>query len=415
MLTNRERLASYMKAGDIEAVVSWSPVNVRYLTGYWCWLAPLLRENMVSPGGSAELAQRNVALFPLEGEPCLVLEPLWALNAAGSWVEDVRVAGNDGFIHGQPATGLPARVQRLAALVEARRWPGGPFEALADAVHERGLAASRIGVDLDGANPSDRDALRSVLRQAQLLNCSNLLRLVRAQKTEGEIAALERAGEIAEAGVMVALDQVGAGCALGELSQEFRARVASGGADFDHLSICVAGIGYATDASYKLPVNEAFYLDFGCVNSGWFSDSGLTVSIGDYDQATAEQYEAVRDSILAGTALLRPGVRASSVQAAMVEVLADRGISESFPHGHGLGLEVRDYPLIMPAKSRLIRDECVELSADLLLEPDMVVNLEAPVLTPGVRSVHCEQTFVITAEGCRPLVAQDREHPVLVG
>ena len=97
----------------------------------------------------------------------------------------------------------------------------------------------------------------------------------------------------------------------------------------------------------------------------------------------------------------------------MVQVLAERGISESFPHGHGLGLELRDYPLLMPVNGGVIRDDCVELSADLSLEQGMVVNLEAPVLTPGVRSVHCEQTFVITADGCRPLVPQDRQHPVM--
>jgi Xaa-Pro aminopeptidase len=402
-----------MSANDLQAVVSWWPVSVRYLTGYWSWLGPLLREYMVSPGGSANLAQRNVALFPLEGEPCLVLEPVWAVNAAGTWVEDVRIAGSDRFMAARSVTEVPARMQRLAALVEAGHWPQDPFEALVGAICERGLAASRIGVDLDGTPPSDRDALQRVLPDAQLLNCSNLLRLVRAQKTEGEIAALEHAAEIAEDAVMAVLDQVQAGSTLGALSQGFRGRVAARGADFDHLSIGAGGIGYVTDTASELPVNGAFYLDFGCINEGWFSDSGLTVCIGEYDAATAAQYEAVRDSVAAGAALLRPGIQGSSVQAAMVQILAERGISESFPHGHGLGLDLRDYPLLMPANGKAIRDDCIALSADLSLEQGMVVNLEAPVLTPGVRSVHCEQTFVITAEGGRPLVPQDRQHPVL--
>jgi Xaa-Pro aminopeptidase len=63
----------------------------------------------------------------------------------------------------------------------------------------------------------------------------------------------------------------------------------------------------------------------------------------------------------------------------------------------------------------VIRDECVEVGADLPLEPDMVVNLEVCVLTPGARSVQCEQTFVITADGVRPLVAQDRAAPLVAG
>jgi Xaa-Pro dipeptidase len=413
VLTNRKRLASYMMANDIEAVVSWSPINVRYLTGYWCWLAPLFKEYMISPGGSANLVQRNIALFPVEGEPCLVLEPVWGANAAGTWVEDVRIAGNDRFMPGKPMREVPERMQRVTALVQAGGWPRGPFEALVDAVRDRGLAASRIGVDLDGVPACDRKAFQAALPAAQLLNCSNLLRLVRAQKTEGEIAALGRAAEIADEATMAVLDHVQGGCSLKELAHEFRARVASRGADFDHFSVGANGFGYVTDAPYELPTNEAFYLDFGCVNAGWFSDSGLTVCIGDCDPPTVDQYEAVRDSVAAAAALVRPGAQASSVQAAMVEVLAERGISESFPHGHGLGLELRDYPLLMPVNGGVIRDDCVELSADLSLEQGMVVNLEAPVLTPGVRSVHCEQTFVITADGCRPLVPQERRHPVM--
>jgi hypothetical protein len=45
----------------------------------------------------------------------------------------------------------------------------------------------------------------------------------------------------------------------------------------------------------------------------------------------------------------------------------------------------------------------------------MVVNLEVCVLTPGTRSVQCERSFVVTAEGARPLVAQDREAPLAAG
>jgi hypothetical protein len=37
------------------------------------------------------------------------------------------------------------------------------------------------------------------------------------------------------------------------------------------------------------------------------------------------------------------------------------------------------------------------------------------VLTPGVRSVHCEQTFVVTGEAARPLIPQDREAPLVAG
>ena len=51
----------------------------------------------------------------------------------------------------------------------------------------------------------------------------------------------------------------------------------------------------------------------------------------------------------------------------------------------------------------------------MAIEPNMVLNLEAAVLVLGVRSVECEQSFVVTGSGCRPLAAQDREAPLIAG
>jgi Xaa-Pro aminopeptidase len=112
---------------------------------------------------------------------------------------------------------------------------------------------------------------------------------------------------------------------------------------------------------------------------------------------------------------MAPGVRGSVVQAAMQQAMARVGIAATFPHGHGVGLEVRDYPIVMPDTGARIRDDCVDVPADLPFEDGMVVNLEAPVLYRGAFSAHCEQTFVVTADGCRPLVPQDRSEPTVLG
>jgi Xaa-Pro aminopeptidase len=412
VLTNRVRLDRYMDKAGIAAVISWTPHNVRYLTGYWCWLAPLFRECMVVPGGSGDLVQRNVALVPREGEPCLVLEPYWAVNAFESWVRDVRVAGSASFMPGRPMPDdLPA-LQGAALLISAGQWASDRLEVLRDALRERGLVDARLGVDFDDTSPAERAALAAALPEAQLEDCSNLLRLVRAQKTAGEIAALERAAGIAEQAAMESMAEVKPGMTLDEVSLEFRRRIGARGAEFDHFAAGARGLGFVAAGRYPFPGDEAFYLDYGCVCDGFFSDAGVTMCLGELDEASALQYDAVRSAVATAASLLRPGVRGSVVQAAMVETLAERGITRSFPHGHGLGLEIRDYPLLMPANGKMIADDCIEESADLVLEEGMVLNLEAPVLTPGVRSVHCEETFVVTSDGCRHLVAQDRRRPV---
>jgi len=43
----------------------------------------------------------------------------------------------------------------------------------------------------------------------------------------------------------------------------------------------------------------------------------------------------------------------------------------------------------------------------------MVVNLEAPLFMAGVSSLHIEETYLVTSDGSRPLVAQERRRPVI--
>ena len=44
---------------------------------------------------------------------------------------------------------------------------------------------------------------------------------------------------------------------------------------------------------------------------------------------------------------------------------------------------------------------------------EAVINLEVPVFTLGVGSMQTEQSFVVTKDGSRPLIAQDRDSPVV--
>jgi Xaa-Pro dipeptidase len=415
VLPNRARASSFMSATGIEAMVATSPANIRYLTGYWCWLAPLFREFMVQPGGSGMLVQENYALLPREGDPCLVIEPYWALNAVDGWVRDVRLAGTAELAPSDGPVSVPPDLRPLLDQLTANGWPADPIEVLAGAIEERGLGRTRIGVELEGMAPARLERLRRALPAATLLDCTNVFRLVRAVKTDAEIDLLARAAQIAEDAATGVVSAIEPEASTGELADRFRALVAQEGADLDHFSLSLDGLGFTTGGGQPLRAASSLYLDFGCIYQGWFSDSGTTLSIGEPGGTALEEHAAVRDAVAAGAAAIRPGVRGSAVQYEMKKALAERGITKSFPHGHGLGREVRDYPILVPDAGAVIRDDCIEVGADLVLEPNMVINLEAPVLTLGRRSVHCEQTFVVTGDGCRSLIVQDRAAPLVAG
>ena len=107
-----------------------------------------------------------------------------------------------------------------------------------------------------------------------------------------------------------------------------------------------------------------------------------------------------------------PASRGSAVRGAMRQVLSGHELTASNPHGHGLGLELRDFPVLYPDNGLRLRDDCIDVPSDLPLEVDMVFNLDSAIFTAGVGSPHIERSFVVTPEGCRPLTAQDRSGPV---
>ena len=94
MLFNKDRAADYMRRCEVDVLIATSPVNITYFSGYFSWLDPLFREYMMAPGKSSNLDQTApYAIFPLEGEPALVITPLFAVNAADLWVKDLHIFG----------------------------------------------------------------------------------------------------------------------------------------------------------------------------------------------------------------------------------------------------------------------------------------------------------------------------------
>jgi Xaa-Pro aminopeptidase len=228
-------------------------------------------------------------------------------------------------------------------------------------------------------------------------------------KSPDELALLEHAAAAAEQAAQASIEAMTPGGNAGEAAAIFRRLVAEEGADVDHFAIAPRGVGLLTTPGYTFAPGDVFFFDFGCIYHGYFSDSGTTVAVGDPSAETVARHGAIRASLEAGATALRPDVRSSAVREVMWDALTEGGITDSHPHGHGFGLEVRDYPIIVPANGLRISDDCIDVSSDLPLEQGMVVNLEVPVFTLGEGSIHTEQSFVVTDAGSRPLVVQERD------
>ena len=400
-----------MRDCGLDALVAASPVNITYFTDYFIWIDGLMKEYMVRPGGSADLSQ-GYALFPLEGEPALaVTGSMLAVNGVDLWVRDLRISGDSGLDWSLAPPPLSDRMDRVYALVKDAPGCGTTTEALAGALSDRGLSGGTLGVEADGMTAGRFAQLRQALPDARLLDCSNLIRLLRMVKTGDEIERLGQAAEISEAAAMTAMEQACPGDSVQEVVRRFRAELGGRGADLDHFAFGVHGLGIATEPDFILGASDVEYVDWGCRYRSCYSDTGTTYAMRPLSGDMQDRFDVLRASMDAGLAAIRPGVLSSTVQVAMQDVVDDAGLA-MYPHGHGVGMEVRDYPILAPDNGLRIADDCIDLPSDLPIEEHMVLNIEAPLCLAGVGSLHLEQSVVVTGSGSRPLVEQQRERPV---
>ena len=151
-----------------------------------------------------------------------------------------------------------------------------------------------------------------------------------------------------------------------------------------------------------LAAGDLLVLDFGGVLDGYCCDLTRTVSIGAPSREARRVYDAVRDAHAAAVAAVRPGIEASTVDAAARDVLRERGLGEAFGHGtgHGLGLDVHEEPRVGRPRPD---------APDVALAPGMVFTIEPGAYLPGFGGVRIEDDVLVTATGCELLTRIPRE------
>ena len=334
--------------------------SVRYLTGYEPWLAPEeWAFAVVAPGHGSEISLLSNS--PWDFMDFNKKDATWVRDVVvGSrWVDDI-------------AARLPPTASRIGIL----GWAGFP---------------ARVYEGLTGRFP-----------KAEFSDATALVRDLRAIKSDAEIAALRRVGELSDLGGQAFFDAARPGATERDVVARIDAALVRGGTE-QLAYFTILGSGTKTVASCFLPTDrrlqpgEIVQLDCGPMFGGYKGDFSRVVLVGDERPAAAVRLvETVAEAHEVCAALLRPGVRCSDVARAGLEVIERRGYtranllrSANFPDmvfmAHGIGLENPDPPGMLT------------LTNDTPLQERMVINLEPILLDPSVGGARIETSFVVTA------------------
>lgn len=293
---------------------------------------------------------------------------------------------------------------------EAFAWQDadGYDDAFAAALAQLNLSGARVGVEGQRLRFFEAEALRRHQPYMSLIDAHAALGSIRLHKTADELAALRSAIQISEAALQRTIEEIKIGMTEQQIVNRLEAHMnALGGEGLAFNTLVLAGDNSARPhgtprADYAIQVGDTLLFDFGTTQNGYNADITRTFFIGQASEEQRAIYEAVRRANELGRDLVKPDITADYLDRSVLQSLKDSGFEHLIVHktGHGLGLEVHEYPYIMRGNEQV-------------LEAGMVFTVEPGLYQAGFMGVRIEDNVVVTEEGCESLTSFPRDLTII--
>ncbi len=259
-----------------------------------------------------------------------------------------------------------------------------------------------IGFDADTTTYSSYSKLKDALlkKNSELVGLSRPIEKIRAIKEAKEIKAIQKACSLCEEGFAFLCSRIQKGISEKELAVLLKVFWLERGADKLSFDPIVAfgknsSMPHYRSGSDRLKPNEAILVDLGVVLNGYNSDMTRMIYYGTPDKKVIEIGDIVLKAQKKAIQAIKPGVKSDALYTSAARVIDRAGYKEAFLHslGHGIGLEVHEYPYL---RSKEAEDSVV-------LEPGMVVTVEPGIYLSKLGGARFEDMILVTKEGHKAL------------
>ena len=217
------------------------------------------------------------------------------------------------------------------------------------------------------------------------------LNVVMAVKNADELASIAKACEIAEDAFIELLPQIQEGMTETQVAALLEYNMRKRGGESIAFETIVA---FGTHASVphhetgdtKLCFGDEILMDFGCKINGYCADITRTVLFGDDNKH--EEFKKAYECVLTAHDLVKErlvgGMTAGEADAIARDYLKSKGYGELFTHslGHGIGLNVHEFPYLRPKATDILTD-------------GMVFSDEPGVYVEGKYGIRIEDTVTL--------------------
>lgn len=191
--------------------------------------------------------------------------------------------------------------------------------------------------------------------------------VLRSQKEDYEIELIKKSYRITEKTILKIINEIKEGVTEREIAAEFAYQIRSKGAQKESFEpIIVFGektsVPHAKTANKKLKKGDLILIDAGAKFKGYCSDITRCFVLGKANREIVKYYKLLKVASDAAIEKISEGERRTKeIDKAARSVLRKEGVDNNFVHGigHGLGLNVHEYPKLGPNSEDIIKEEMV--------------------------------------------------------
>ena len=365
-----------MNEEKLDAILLTTEPNVRYFSGF-------LTQFWQSP------TRPWCLIVPREGELIAVIPEIGRAGMESTWVNDIRTwaspcPGDDG----------------ITLLVQA----------LSEVTMRFGRIGMTLGQESHLRMPANNfKQMTEKISPTEIVDVALHLHRLKKIKSEAEILKIEHICQITSGAFENLPSQIRIGETQRQICLKLRQDILERGGDNSPYLIAGSGSGGYDNiimgpTESVLENGHVLIIDTGSTFDGYFCDFDRNFAFGDLPEETRRAYDTVYLATDVGIETARPGKTTTDVWQAMWSVLEKGGaLGNSVGRmGHGLGMELTEWPSVMPGD-------------DTPLEPGMVLTIEPGMsFAPGKEMVH-EENILITEERARILTSRaPDEMPIIL-
>lgn len=269
---------------------------------------------------------------------------------------------------------------------------------------------STVYIEDESVTIADSRRYLSITEGMQLITGNSLCKRIWKQrriKSEAEIAVMRQAQALTDDGFAYILPRLTVGRTEKEVALDLEMYMRRQGADAVAFDFIVASgengsLPHAVPSQRKLQKGDFVTMDFGAIVDGYRSDMTRTVAIGHVSDEQKLVYDTVLTAQQTCLAGLRAGMTGEEGDALARDVIEKAGYGKAFGHstGHGVGIDIHEYPRLSP------RTETVLKAGD-------VVTVEPGIYLEGRFGVRIEDMVWLKEDGLVNLTASPKELIIL--